>query len=94
MTFSGEGSVYSVCDGIITKVAQNADKYDISIQYSSSFSAVISGADYAYYGAGDSVYKSVPVCYSSGGDVKVYLYNNGKLLTNFVLDNGKIVWQS
>ena len=41
-----------------------------------------------------NVYKSLPVCYSSGGEVKVYLYNDGKLLTNYTVDNGKIVWQS
>ncbi len=94
MTFSGSGSIYSVCDGTVTKVAQNAQKWDITIEYSPSFSAVISGADYAYYTEGESVYKSVPVCYSTGGEVKVYLYDDGQLLKNYTLDNGKIVWQS
>lgn len=94
MTFSSAGSVYPVCDGTITKVAENAGKYDISIQYSTSFSALISGADYAYYGQGDTVYSSVPVCYSGSGEVKVYLYNDGKLLTDYTVDNGKIVWLS
>ena len=92
MTFKS-GSVYPVCDGVITKVAQNADKIDISIKYSPSFTALISGAEYAYLGEGDSVYKSVPVCYSSG-EVKVYLYSEGKLIKNYVLDGGRIVWQS
>lgn len=97
MTFSGKGSIYSVADGVVTKVTQNedkTDKKDISITYSPSFSAVISGVDFSYYEVGDKVYKSVPVCYSAGGDVKVYLYSNGKLLTNYTVDNGKIVWQS
>ncbi|MBP5193885.1 MAG: hypothetical protein J6126_04075, partial [Clostridia bacterium] len=92
MTFSG-GSIYPVCDGVITKVAQNADKLDISIKYSPSFTALISGAEYAYLEEGDSVYKSVPVCYSSG-EVKVYLYSDGKLITNYAIDGGRIVWQS
>ena len=94
MTFSGEGSIYPVCDGKIVKVAENAGKFDITIEYSPSFSSVISGAEYAYYGLGDSVFKSLPVCYSSGGEVTVALYDNGKLLSNYVIDNGKIVWQS
>ena len=94
MSFSSGGSIYPVCDGKITKVAENAGKYDISIQYSTSFSALISGADYAYYGQGDTVYSSVPVCYSESGEVKVYLYNDGKLLTDYAVDNGKIVWLS
>ncbi|MBP5307880.1 MAG: hypothetical protein J6Z34_01970 [Clostridia bacterium] len=93
MIFSAGGSIYSPCDGKIVKVAENADKLDITIRYSPSFSAVISGAEYAYYGLGDSVYRSVPVCYSSG-EVRIYLYDNGKLLTDYALDNGKIVWQS
>ncbi len=92
MTFAG-GSVYSLCDGKVTKVAENAGKYDITIQYSPSFTALISGAEYAYYGAGESVYKALPVCYSSSG-VKMCLYNDGKLLTDYIIDNGKIVWQS
>lgn len=93
MTFAAGGSIYSMCDGVVTNVAENAGKYDISLKFSPSFSAVISGAEYAYYGLGDSVYKSVPVCYSSG-EVKVYLYDNGKLLTDYTLDGGKIIWQS
>ncbi len=94
MTFSGAGSIYSVCDGVVTDVSQVGEKLSMTLQYSPSFSAVISGADYAYYGLGDSVYKSIPVCYTSGDEVKVYLYNNGKLLTNYIIDNGSIVWQS
>jgi hypothetical protein len=94
MTFSGGGSIYPVCDGKITKVVENAQKFDVSVEYSPSFTALISGVDYAFYSQGDNVYKSLPVCYSSGGEVKVYLYNDGKLLTNYTVDNGKIVWQS
>ena len=93
ITVSGGGSVYAMCDGVVTNVAENADKLDITIRYSPSFTAVISGADYAYYGMGESVYKALPVCYA-GGDVKVRLYNSGELLTDYVLDGGKIVWQS
>ena len=94
MTMQGGGSIYPICNGKITKVAENAGKYDISIEYSSSFSALVSGADYAYYGQGDSVFSSVPVCYSESGNVKVYLYSDGKLLTDYTVDNGKIVWLS
>lgn len=97
MTFSGKGSIYSVADGVVTKVAQNeakTDKKDVYITFSPSFSALISGVDFAYYNPGDKVYKSVPVCYTSGGDVSVYLYSNGKLLKDYTVDNGKIIWQS
>lgn len=94
MTFSEAGSIYPICDGIIKQVAQNAQKLDVTIEFSPSFTAVISGVDYAYYGIGDAVYKSLPVCYSQGGEVKVCLYSNGSLLTNYVIDNGKLVWQS
>lgn len=94
MTFSGEGSIYSVCDGTVEKVLKNGDKYDVTLKYSQSFSAVISGVDYAYYSEGDAIYKSLPVCYSNGGEVRVYLYSEGRLLTDYMLDNGRIVWQS
>lgn len=94
MTVSKEGSIYPVCDGKITNVAENAGKLDIYIEYSPSFTAVISGATYAYYAPGDSVYSTLPVCYSSEQSTKIYLYSNGKLLTDYVIDNGKIIWQS
>ena len=93
ITFSEGGSIYSPCDGTVTNIAEYADKLDITVKYSPSFTAVISGAEYAYYGLGDSVYRSVPVCYS-GGAVKMYLYSNGKLIKDYTLDNGKIVWET
>ncbi len=94
MTFSGEGSVYPICDGKVAKIADLGDKLEITIEFSPSFSAVISGVDFAYYGVGDAVYRSVPVCYSDGGEVDVRLYSDGQLISDYMLDNGSIVWQS
>lgn len=93
MTFSGKGALYPVCDGKVSSVKQSDDgKYEITIAHSGSFKTVISGVDYSYCDENEEVFKYIPVCYLNGGEAKVYMYNDDALVTNYVLENGSIIW--
>lgn len=93
MTFSGKGALYPVCDGKVSSVKQSDDgKYEITIAHSGSFKTVISGVDYSYCDENEEVFKYIPVCYVNGGEAKVYMYNDDALVTNYVLENGSIIW--
>ena len=93
MTFSGKGALYPVCDGKVSSVKQSDDgKYEITIAHSGSFKTVISGVDYSYCNENEEVFKYIPVCYLNGGEAKVYMYNDDALVTNYVLENGSIIW--
>jgi len=94
MTFSGTESIYPVCDGEVTAITEADGKYTVTIAHSKVFKTVIAGVDYVYAEKGDSVYKYIPVCYAKGGDIKVYMYNSDSLLTNYIVENGTIVWES
>lgn len=93
MTFSGKGALYPVCDGKVSSVKHSDDgKYEITIAHSGSFKTVISGVDYSYCDENEEVFKYIPVCYLNGGEAKVYMYNDDALVTNYVLENGSIIW--
>lgn len=93
MTFSGKGALYPVCDGKVSSVKQSDDgKYEITIAHSGSFKTVINGVDYSYCDENEEVFKYIPVCYLNGGEAKVYMYNDDALVTNYVLENGSIIW--
>lgn len=94
MTFSGKGTLYAPCDGIISKIVEDAGKKAVEIEHSKKFKTVISGVDFAYYTVGDTVYQSLPVAFVDGGTATVALYNDGVLVSNYLIDNGNIVWQS
>jgi hypothetical protein len=94
MTLTGSASIYAPCDGTITSLVKGEDDlYIIEIAHNSVFKTIISGASFAYYNVGDSVYSSIPVAYLKEGSAKVYLYNDGSLLSNYKLENGSIIWQ-
>ena len=79
MTFSGKGALYPVCDGKVTSVEQSDDgKYTITVSHSGIFKTIIRGADFAYCDAGE--------------DATVTMYDEDVVVTNFVLENGSIIW--
>ena len=94
MTFEGTGTLYAPCDGIVTRIVEDAGKKTLEIEHSKKFRTVLSGIDFAYCDVGDSVYGALPVGYVNGGTVSVAMYNDGVLLQNYVLDGGAVVWQS
>ena len=95
MTFSGKGAIYPVCEGKVTSIQKGEDdKYTLTVSHSDVFKTVISGVDYVYVSEGEEAYKYIPVAYLGGGSASVRLYNDGTLLTGYILENGSIVWES
>ena len=95
MTFSGKGALYPVCDGEVFSIVQEDDgKYTMTINHSDTFKTVISGADFVYTEKGEEVFGYIPVCYISDGKASVYMYDEDVLLTNYVVEDGAIIWES
>lgn len=94
MTFSGKGALYPVCDGKVTSIVEEDGKYTLTISQSDSFKTVISGADFVYTEAQAEVYGYIPVCYVAGGEANVYMYDNDELVTNYIVEDGVIIWES
>lgn len=94
MTVKNEGSVYSPCAGVVGNIESDNGKYTITIEHSDLFKTVIKNVDYAYFDVGETVFQAVPVCYSCDGGVEVLMYNDNALLTNYIIKDGNIVWQS
>ena len=94
MTFSGKGALYPVCDGVVSSVIEEDGKYTLTIKHSDSFSTVISGVDFVYTEVGADVFAYIPVCFIGGGDANVYLYDEQTLLTNYIVEDGVIIWES
>lgn len=94
MTFDGSASIYSPLDGVVSSIIEGEDgRYILEIAHTDSFKTVISGASFAYFKEGDSVYKSIPVAFVKDGEVNFYMYNDGSLLSNYSLSDGNIIWQ-
>ena len=92
LTVNGEYSLYPVCEGTLSKVEQTADGlYTLTIFHSENFSSIIEGADHVYFKEGEKVNKNVPVCHTST-TAKVYLYQNGSLLTDYATVENSIVF--
>ena len=94
ITLSGEGAIYPVCDGTLTSVKASDGTYTLTVSHSDIFKTEISGLDYVYAEEGNEVYKYIPIGYVSGGNVTVSMFNDGVLLTGYILEGGNIVWES
>lgn len=87
LSFTDKCCVYPSADGTVQEVSMDENgAYRIKISHSDSFSGVISGLDYVYYAAGETVKSNVPVGYSEGNnEVQVTMYSDGELLNCFLL---------
>ncbi len=94
MVFNGKGTLYPVCDGSVAAIEEENGKYSITLKHSDVFKTVISGVDFVYADKGDDVFKYVPVCFVNGGSARVSMYNEDKLITDYVVEDGSIVWAS
>ena len=94
MTFSGKGALYPVCDGEVSSIVEEDGKYTLTINHSDIFKTVISGVDFVYTEKGEQVYGYIPVCFVAGGDANVYMYDGDTLLTNYIVEDGVIIWES
>lgn len=94
MTFSGKGALYPVCDGEVSTIIEEEGKYTLTIEHSDKFKTVISGVDFVYTEKGAEVFAYIPVAFLSGGDAVVCMYDDGELLTDYIVEDGAIIWES
>lgn len=92
MSIDKKGAVYSPAEGEAESVKFD-ETYTIVIRHGKNYKTVITGADYCYVKKGDKVFTSTPVCYSKDGGVEVSMYDGDALIKNYVVKDGKIVWQ-
>lgn len=94
MTFSGEGSVYSPCDGKVSAINLDENgKYSYEITHSTNFKSVISGLDYAYAGLNDNVYSNIPVGYvTESGATMCFKSGSNLVISNYNIIDGSVVW--
>ena len=93
MTFNSAAAVYAPANGKVTSVIKTDGGYTLTIAHSDVFSTVISGADGVYISEGDMVYSNIPVAYAAPGTT-VAMYDGEALVTDFIIDNGKLLWQN
>lgn len=94
ISFAGEGSVYSACDGKVVSITQSEDGfYDIEIMHSDNFKSIISGVDHIYVEQGQQVYRTIPVGYlQSNGANMCFADSEGSVITDYQIDNGIVKW--
>ena len=94
ISFTGQCSVYSPCDGSVASVNGNAETgYTVEVKHSDSFSSIISGLSAVYCAEGERVRANLPLGYSDGeGEVRVMLYSDGTLLSCLTADGNTLAW--
>ncbi len=92
MEITTKGALYSPADGVVESIKSD-EKYTIVISHGKNYKTVITGADYSYVNKGDKVFTSTPVCYLKEGSAEVSMYDGDSLIKNYVVEDGKIVWQ-
>ena len=95
ISFTAEGSVYPVCEGKVSTVYAENDRYTVEIAHTSTFSSVVTGLTTVYPVVGDKVKGNVPVGYSNGeGEIRVSMYDSGNLLNCYTISGVVPVWNS
>ena len=92
--FSGEGSVYSPCDGKVLQVSllENG-KYTIKIAHNNNFISVFSGLDYAYCTPNDRVFGNIPVGYIAQGSAEMCFTDNmGEIISDYQVVDNAVIW--
>ncbi|MBQ3572213.1 MAG: hypothetical protein IJA15_05255 [Clostridia bacterium] len=92
ISIAGSYSLYPVCEGVVSKVEQAEDgSFTITVKHSESFVSVSEGLDLVYFTQGEEVNRNMPVGYVKN-NAKVYLYNDGSLITDYATVENSIVF--
>lgn len=91
---SEKSSVYSPCDGTVSRVEKNqAGKFSVTVIHSENFSTVISGLDYCYVENEGKVLSNVPVGYTKNGGATLCFYGgDGAVIANFTITDNTVIW--
>ena len=94
VTFSGEGSVYSSCDGQVTSCETGEDgKLVLTVNHSGKFCSVFTGLDYVYTSVGSEVRGNIPVGYSFGsGATMCFTGLDGSIIAGYEIIDNTVVW--
>lgn len=94
LTFTGDCSVYSPCNGKITSITEKDGLYTVKIEHTKTFTTEIANLSTAYFAVGDSVYATIPVGYTKGDcAVSVSMFDNGNLIKSYTVnEENDIVW--
>lgn len=94
ISYSGEGSVYAPCDGVVTgKIVDETGKFTLEITHSTNFKTVLSGVDIAYVELDDKVYGNIPVGYlNADGATMCFTHGDGTVISNYQIVDGAVVW--
>lgn len=95
ISYSGKGSVYAPCDGVVSGVIQTENgKFEIEIKHSENFKTVISDIEHLYVAEGDKVYGKIPVGYLQPDGASICFKNDaGLILDNYQIVDNMVVWQ-
>ncbi len=95
MTISGKSSVYSPCNGQITRLEKDENgKFEMEITHGNVFKTVFNGLDYAYFELGDNVFTSIPVGYVSNTFATAcFKGSDDSLITNYSLNGETFIWE-
>lgn len=96
ITLDKNGSLYSTARGEVETVVKGEDgKYTMLIRHSDNFFTAITGMDYVYFSAGDSVYSTVPVGYSrEAGATVCFLDGESAVIANYTIEESAVVWEA
>ena len=94
ISYAGEGSVYSACDGVVQSLVKgDDDKYTLEIAHSNNFKSIISGIERVYVAEGDTVKAKIPVGYlEADGATMCFMGSDGAIISNYQLENDMVVW--
>ncbi len=94
ISFAGEGSVYSACDGVVTSVIKGEDdKFSLEIMHSPNFKSIISGVERVYVKEGDTVFAKIPVGYlEPDGATMCFTGTDGEVISDYQIIDDMVVW--
>ena len=93
ISFSGDGSAYSPCDGIVESVEKSQNGiYSITVAHSENFKTVIDGLTHIYVNNGDKVMSKIPVGYFYDNTASMCFMSGDTILTGFTLNDSLVVW--
>lgn len=95
ISFTAEGCVYPVCDGVVEAISGEEGAYTVKIAHTSTFSSVVTGLTNVYAAVGDVLKANLPCGYSDGSAaVRVTLYDGEEALNCLALSGETPVWKS
>lgn len=93
--FTEKTSVYPVCDGLVSSIAEADGVYTVKLEHTSTFCSVVTGLTTVYSGVGEQVKGNLPFAYSDGeNEVRISMYDGETLLDCYTLAGAVPVWNS